>query len=126
METISTAELIELISILSSAMDSQFQYWLAVSFALIIAGYMVGDKMSKRVRFVLTLLYILVTIVFLGRWAFTAVNIGMLTNELLARDVSWLRMGGTLWITRVMVMLGGTVASVWFFYIGYKIGDVQK
>lgn len=121
METISTAELIELVSILTTAMDTQFQYWLAVSFALIVAGYMVGSNISKRVRLVLISLYLLITIVFFVRYSLTGVNIMMLADELVVREVPWTRLVGT-WqaIVRMLVILGGTVASVWFFYFGYK------
>ena len=67
MENYSFAELAELSVLNQSVIDDQFQYWITVTFALVVAGFVAGDRLSKNLRSALAGIYLLATTILMAR-----------------------------------------------------------
>lgn len=65
----SEAELISLFVESSQALDSNFEFWLTVSFALLVASYLVAEKLPFPVFLITVFLYIVSTGLFMLRGA---------------------------------------------------------
>jgi hypothetical protein len=113
METLSSAELLELIATQSALLDSQFQYWLSVSFAVIVASFAAHEQLKAKARVWIGVLYSGISAVFLIRYFSSFELIRVLANEAVARE---LQTGGTpvAGYVRGIVWLGGLVTTLWF------------
>jgi hypothetical protein len=58
METMTTAEIVELAILSLSQVDAQFQYWISASFAVIVASDLVGDDATRIIRWAISALYL--------------------------------------------------------------------
>ncbi len=54
MESLSTAELIEIAMSMRESLDDQFQYWLTITFAVVVGSFIAGHKLNKNLRLVVT------------------------------------------------------------------------
>ena len=52
----------ELIALESSQMDASFEYWLAASFAVVVAAYSARESLSRLARFILSGAYVIFTV----------------------------------------------------------------
>jgi hypothetical protein len=52
-------EVLELLQNAIVGIDSQFQFWLTISFGMVVAGYLGRDELTRVVRTVLAVLYLL-------------------------------------------------------------------
>jgi hypothetical protein len=68
LESIDTATLLELSFMLESSIDVQFQAWMALSFAVIVASYSAKDQLATRVRFVIAATYLIAVYALFARW----------------------------------------------------------
>ena len=115
MDSISTAELLELIFSANSVLDLQFQFWLAITFALIVATFTAKERLSKKVRLVISFLYLASTIVIFYRWWVSAQIAIEITEEVIARGVTWVAIANPFsGILRLLVFLVGTISTLWF------------
>ena len=55
MEQLSNAELAELFLIMESAIYTQFEYWLTITFAVVVAAFVAGKRLNRNLRFALAL-----------------------------------------------------------------------
>lgn len=65
----SEAELISLFVEISQALDSNFEFWLTISFALVVASYLVTERVPLAIVVVTIFLYIVATVLFMLRGA---------------------------------------------------------
>jgi len=72
MDQFSSAELAELFFNRESVIDTQFQYWITITFAVIVANFVAGKRLSLRSRYVISLLYVLAVAVLVSRWSYVA------------------------------------------------------
>lgn len=68
----------------SAAIDSQFNFWMAATFAIVVASHTAGDKLNRAGRLVLVLLYLLACAVFFLRYLAAADQVTYAIQELLA------------------------------------------
>ena len=68
-------------------MDAQFQYWLSVSFAVLVAAFIAGERLTFRWRAWVAFLYLLVSVLFALRFAGAAMHATEMTEELVRRGV---------------------------------------
>lgn len=54
MESLSTAELIEIAMSMRESLDDQFQYWLTITFAVVVGSFIAGQKLNNSLRLVVT------------------------------------------------------------------------
>ena len=68
MEALSTYELLEFSSLMRTSWDLQFQYWLALTFAMVVARFSFTQVFSTRWRLVLASMYFAACVLFMGRF----------------------------------------------------------
>ncbi len=84
MDQFSPAELTEIIFLARSSMDTQFQFWVSITFAALVAGFIAGDRLTQRMRYVAASLYALAALVLILRFfdaARTVVSVGDALRE---------------------------------------------
>ena len=88
MEAFSAAELIELTLIANELLDAQFEYWLSISFAAVVATFIGGDYLSRKMRYVLVVLYLLASTLLIFKYLSVlgwTTNISTLSAEVTPR-----------------------------------------
>lgn len=116
MESISNAELLEIIVIAFSELEALFQYWLSVTFALLVASFVAKEYFSNNVRIIIGTLYTVSTAIAVYRYTILGVNGLMLVDELSSRGVQWA--GINVWVggARVALIVLGSITTIWFLY----------
>ena len=113
METVTTAELLELILASEQFIDDQLEFWLTVTFATIVASF-AGDKvLTTGTRIIVSLLYMLATILFVSRWYYEAMDLNLYFSLLIQRGVHLEEPILTI-VSRLALVLTGTVATLYF------------
>lgn len=119
MQEIDSGALLELFFVAQEFLEAQFQYWLSISFAAIIAASVAGERMGSAVRWVLITLYVGATALFTLRYASAIGELALIADEAQRRgllgDVGFtLRWPVT--AVRTVLFLAGTAATIWFLY----------
>jgi hypothetical protein len=121
----SPAELAELFFIAESAIDAQFQFWIAITFAVIVANFVAGRRLSKRSRSVIALLYALAVVVLVSRWYYVAADATQFITQLQKHGVvlhfRWVTV-----ISRVVLVTLGTTASLLFLLSNWLHDDPEE
>ena len=116
----SEAELISLFVESSQALDANFEFWLTVSFALVVASYLVAEKIPVAVYGLTTTLYLAASALFMLRGH---ANGRMLTSIRDQLDA----MGSTITLITpaentlvatlyLFIMIGGTFGTIAFVF----------
>ena len=120
MNQFSAAELAELFFIREGTIDLQFQFWITITFSAIVASFVAGKHLSRRLRAVVALLYSLAVVVLISRWYYAAVQATLFSTQLAELGVTL----GFPWITMIsrviLVALGTTVALVFLLSKGLR------
>lgn len=66
---LSIGDIVEVLGYGSNAIDAQFQFWITVTFAAIVAAYLAGPRLSLRLKVVASCLYLLVSVLLALRTA---------------------------------------------------------
>ena len=120
MDAISTAELLEIAMLLRDDLEDQFQFWLSITFAVIVASFIAGDRLRYSWRTIVGALYLLATVLFAVRLSESAQNLMLYLTPALERGAEWSNSGDVVFLLRAAVMLVGTCATIWFLYAGRK------
>lgn len=88
MNELSTAELLELRFMLESSIDMQFQAWMAVTFAVVVASYSGRSHLATHVRVVISIAYLLASYALFARWLTEVDRLEEFTRILLERGIS--------------------------------------
>lgn len=123
--SLSQEELIELLAFAFGTIDSQFELWLMITFAVIIASYIAGHRLATWLRYCLAGLYTSVSVLLLLMLYVTvrtatdliggeSIYIGPNTGDPLLL---------TLVILRNVVWVCGTVITVLFILKGFREQD---
>ena len=75
MEQLSPAELLEFIMLHESVIDSQLQFWMTATFAIVVASFAARDVLTHRMRLIVSGLYLVATFVFASRWLYAVLDI---------------------------------------------------
>jgi hypothetical protein len=114
-DQLSTGELLELILLGESSIDVQFQLWLTITFATIIAGFAARRLLTQPLRWALTVLYLLATFVVASRWYYDAQDI--FTYRKLLEQAGFDAQPPVVTIaSRVLLMFVGTLAAIYFLH----------
>ncbi|MEQ9009607.1 MAG: hypothetical protein RLP12_17130 [Ekhidna sp.] len=117
MESISTAELIELALAAQSTTDQQVQFWIAVTFALSVAAFSGGEKISRNMKFLISILYLATVYGILTRYYEAALMAGMLMGEAIARGADLPNLTQAVrGAIRLSIFIVGSIAAVWFLF----------
>lgn len=122
MESLSVAEAIELIRINEEAMATQFETWLTITFATIVAVFAGRNLLTKLIRWLITMLYLLASLSVAAMSIYLAESNAQLTADLAARHVSIQApvFAGIVFFTLFLVGVGTTV-----YFIHMKSGDLH-
>ena len=115
MEQISSADLLNLVLAQRSSIDLQFQFWLTITFAVIVASFIAGRRLVPKLRMLAAVLYVLASAHITARWIYDGI-IATQWLEVLARrgvdfQVPWLAA-----YLRMALMLLGTVSTLIFLF----------
>lgn len=113
MDQIPTADLVNLVLTQRGSIDLQFQFWLTITFAVIVAAFSAGDRLAFRLRLLVAVLYFLASAHLMTRWMFDGTVAERWVGILVSRGVDI----GVPWIAvflRLLLMVVGTVAALVF------------
>ena len=108
----SEAEIIELIILVGATAGSQFEFWMATTFAVAVVSYSAGSRLNLWVRVAITVLYIAACILFYLRYLEAVNNLSSLFG-LLHETGSVYRPGNIklmIWV-RQFVAIGTTLLA---------------
>jgi hypothetical protein len=111
MDQVTTSDLLSLVLAQRANIDLQFQFWLTITFAVIVASFSAGDRLNGRLRMFAAVLYFLATVHLATRWTFDGMVGARWVAVLAARGVDI----GIPWFavyTRVALMAIGSVAAI--------------
>lgn len=115
MDSLTSAELLELLLLSEAAVDYQVEFWLTVSFATIVASFAARHLLTERIRWLVSFLYLASTFVFVSRWYYNAWD-ALMYNEVLASRGIEMPVGYVSGVARMILFLAGTIATVYFLH----------
>jgi hypothetical protein len=104
-----------------AGLDAQYQYWISMSFAVVIASYLAGDVTTRPIRWGIAILYLGVTLMFGMRFIEYGGNALTLINASIERGFPWTTAPISIWAVRAFVTSLSVVITVWFAVSGYKL-----
>jgi hypothetical protein len=113
MNELEPANLLELILLTESAIDYQIEFWLTVSFATIVGCFAGRALLTKQMRWIVAVLYLVATALFASRWLYNTRDVLAFTDALVKQGVQ----SPTPWWTgfiRIVLMVFGTIATIYF------------
>ena len=116
MDSLSTAELLDLMMILRGDMGTQFQYWLSITFAILVARYIAGERFRMSWRIFAAVLYGLTTVVFSIGYYVGGLNFRNYLGELGTRGDLWTGQSSILIGIRMTLFMVGTIGTLWFLF----------
>lgn len=118
MNDIDTGYLLELMFLLESSIDVQFQAWMAVSFAVIVASYSGRTSLDKTTRILVAVAYFLAAYTLFARWATEASRLIQINEILFERDVRVTPIFYSSQTRLITYVLGTLVTISSIFYFG--------
>ena len=70
MDQIPTADLLNLLLTQRASIDLQFQFWLSITFAVIVAGFVAGPRLHYGLRLLAAVRYVVATAHLAIRWMY--------------------------------------------------------
>ena len=122
MDQFSPAALAELYFIRESVIDAQFQFWITITFAVIVANFIAGKRLSKRSRYAAALLYSLAVVVLGSRWYYVALDATQFRAQLRELGIV-LEIPIITIFARVILVALGTAASLIFLLSNWLHDD---
>ena len=117
MESLSVAELYEILYTIHEAGTMQFQYWLALTFALIGATYVAGEKISVPLKLGVGFVYVCATILFILLYSTAGEDFSAVVTELRGRGLKPPTGYGLFVILMRFVIWGsGTLLALFFLF----------
>ena len=116
MDQISNAELIELTFSSVALFAAEFQYWMSVTFAVVVAAFVAGERLSKSVRLWVATLYLFVSVLFAARYYSTLSVASELGRHLAMRDLPETQGAGLIVVLRLLVFVLGTGTVLWVLF----------
>ena len=113
MNQVSTAELLNLLLAQRSSIDLQFQFWLTITFAVLAAAFVAGQRLRSRLRWLAAFLYAMASGHLMLRWMYDG-SVGQQWAEELVRRGVDIAIPWTAVYLRVALMVIGTVSTLAF------------
>jgi hypothetical protein len=118
------ADLLNLFIESSQALDSNFEFWLTVSFALLVASYLVTEKIPYPVFLMTVFLYVVSSILFMVRGMTMGRMLTSIRDQLVAMnsETTLISAAENLFVAALyfVVMITGTAATIAFVYWRFK------
>jgi hypothetical protein len=118
-EQLTNEELIQLYAVVTTSVNAQFELWLTITFAVIIASYLAGHRLARSLQYVMATLYtavsVLLYLMLVGAVQFSqqfdALNLGASSENKLVFAIV---------VLRTLVWMLGTIATIVFIFKGHK------
>ena len=118
-EELTNEEIILLYDVVTGSVNAQFELWLTITFAVIIASYLAGHRLARSLQYLMGTLYtavsVLLYLMLLGAVQFSqefdAMNLGASSESNLVL---------TIVVLRTLVWILGTIATIVFIFKGHK------
>jgi hypothetical protein len=118
------AELISLLIESSLALDSNFEFWLTASFALLVASYLVKEEIPYPVFLITSFLYIVSTILFMVRGMATGRMLSSIRDQLgtMNSETAIISANENLLVAALyfVIMITGTATTIAFVYWRFR------
>jgi hypothetical protein len=117
MESIETGYLMELQFMAEASIDIQFQAWMAVSFAVVIATYTGRKELGSKIRIAISILYLMTAYALYARWMTEGIRLDQIQAELAVRALQLEPVMYSFWARLATCVLGtlAMVAAVFIF-----------
>ena len=119
MENLSTGDALATALAIRDQVGVQFQYWLTITFAAIVAAHMGRNTLRFKLKIGVATLYLLASVLFLTNYLTTAVDYLPYRNLIIARggsmNDSYIALAST-FILRVALFIVGTSLTIWFLF----------
>jgi hypothetical protein len=120
-EDLTNEELIQLYDVVTGSVNAQFELWLTITFAVIIASYLAGQRLARLLQYLMATLYttvsVLLYLMLVGAVQFSqqfdAMNVGASSESNLVLAIV---------VLRTLVWVLGTIATNVFIFKGHKNG----
>ena len=98
----------------SSSLDAQFNFWMAITFAVVVASHTAGDQLNHWARSVLVFLYLLASAIFYVRYRAAVSEVLNIVSQLneLVEEIRFVKLAEFTGPGRRILMLSGTVFAV--------------
>jgi hypothetical protein len=118
-EELTNEELIQLYDVVTGSVNAQFEFWLTITFAVIIASYLAGHRLARSLQYLMATLYtavsVLLYLMLLGAVQFSlqfaVLNVGAYSESSLVLAIV---------VLRTSVWILGTIATIVFIFKGHK------
>jgi hypothetical protein len=118
-EQLTNEELIQLYEVVTSSVNAQFELWLTITFAVIIASYIAGHRLARPLQYLIAILYtavsVLLFLMLLGAVQFSAQFDALTVGTSSASGVV-----SAIVVLRTSVWILGTIATIVFIFKGHK------
>ena len=127
MQEYSYAELTEFLFLAQATMDTQFQYWVTLTFAAVVAAFLAGEALLSTVRILAAVLYLMASLVLILRFASAGLTTIDIQGFLDAANASVVNSFGlsVLPVLRMPLLIFGTVAVTYFLIRPFNIRSRQ-
>ncbi len=122
-EELNNEELIQLYEVVTNSVNAQFELWVTITFAVIIASYLAGHRLPRTLQYLIAVLYtavsVLLFLMLLGAIQFSQqfnLDLGASSDSNLVLSVV---------VLRVAVWILGSIATIVFIFMGHK-GDADN
>ncbi len=117
MEQLSPAELLEFILLHESVIDSQLQFWMTATFAIVVASFAARGVLTHRMRLLAAGLYLVATFVFASRGLYAVLNIVVYATALSDIGITALPVPRATIVGRIVLMSFGTLMTLYFVIV---------
>ena len=116
--TLTTFEYVETYFLATSAVDAQWQYWVSITFAVIVATFVGAERLSLRTRYLIAALYLVATVVLGSRAILYGVTLAGSLEILQQSSVTDIFPPPNLiaGVSRMLMVIGGVSATLWFLF----------
>ncbi len=117
MESLSTAELVALAQTSAEISGLQYQYWLAITFATIVASFVARNLLPFKLKIAVACLYSMASVLFLLIYinvldSYTFYAIEAMTRGAMPTPT----LGLAIPVLRFLIWIAGTGVTIWFVF----------
>ena len=117
-EELNNEELIQLYDVVTGSVNAQFELWLTITFAVIIASYLAGHRLAKSLQYLIATLYTAVSVLLFLMLVGAIQSSQQFDLKLgVASDSNLIQ---AIVILRTVVWTLGAFATIVFIFKGYK------
>ncbi len=122
----SASEFYELVLLIEASIDAQFEFWLTVTFATVVATFIADEKLTRTLRLVIAVSYVLATAVIASRWFYETSKILELSSTLENEQFNAFPVPVVTIVARVLLVAGGSLATLYFVCFGFPKYSDEK